>query len=74
MYLHTAMGSHAHGDGALHARGMYLSNSTSLFRMATEIWSMYRIMGPMNGKGTVSGPFSNTLLTLQTLKLALELL
>ena len=28
----------------------------------------------MNGKGTVSGPFFNTLLILQPLKLALELL
>ena len=52
----------------------YISNLTSHFRMATEIWSMYRMMGPMNGKDTVSGPFFNTLLTLQPFKLALELL
>ena len=32
------------------------------------------MMGPMNGKDTVSGLFFNTLLTLQPLKLALELL
>ena len=34
---------------------------------------MYMMMGPMNGKGTLSGSFFNTLLTLQPLKLALEL-
>ena len=53
---------------------MYISNLTSHFRMATEIGSMYRMMGPMNGKDTISGPLFNTLLTLQPLKLALELL
>ena len=52
---------------------MYISNLTSHFRMATEIWSMHRMMGAINGKGSVSGPFFNTLLTLQPLKLALEL-
>ena len=52
---------------------MYISNMTSQFRMATESWSMHRMMGPMNGKVTLSGLVSNTLLTLQTLKLALEL-
>ena len=31
------------------------------------------MMGFMNSKGTLSGPFFNTLLTLQSLKLPLEL-
>ena len=53
---------------------MYISNLTSHFRMATEIWSMYGMMGAMNGKGTVFGPFFNTLSTLQPLKQAVELL
>ena len=66
-HMHMEMGRCMHVS-------MYISSLTSHFRMATEIWSIYRMMGPMNGKGTVSGPFSNTLLTLQPLKLALELL
>ena len=66
-HMHMGMGRRMHVS-------MYISNLTSHFRMATEIWSMYRMMGPMNGKGTVSEPFFNTLLTLQPLKLALELL
>ena len=65
--MHMGMGRRMHVS-------MYISSLTSHFRMATEIWGMYRMMGPMNGKGTVSGPFFNTLLALQPLKLALELL
>ena len=65
-HMHMGMGRRMHVS-------MYISNLTSHFRMATEIWSMYRMMGPMNGKGTVPGPLFNTLLTLQPLKLALEL-
>ena len=52
---------------------MYISNMKSHFRMATKLWSMYMMMGPMSDKVTLSGPFSSTLLTLQPLKLALEL-
>ena len=52
---------------------MYISNMTSHFRMATEIWSMYVMMGPMSGNVTLFGPFLNALLTLQPLKLVLEL-
>ena len=74
VYVHTAVGSHAHGDGASHAREYVHQQPDKPFRNATEIWSMYRIMGPMNGKGTVSGPISHPVLTLQPLKLALELL
>ena len=66
-HMHMGMGRRMHVS-------MYISNLTSHFRMATEIWSMYGMMGPLNGKGTVSGHFFNTLLTLQPLKLALELL
>ena len=66
-HMHMGMGRRMHVS-------MYISNLTSHFRMATEIWSMYGMMGPLNGKGTVSGAFFNTLLTLQPLKLALELL
>ena len=66
-HMHMGMGRRMHVS-------MYISNLTGHFRMATEIWSMYRMMGPVNGKGTVSGPFFNILLTLQPLKLALELL
>ena len=66
-HMHMGMGRRMHVS-------MYISNLTSHFRLATEIWSMYRMMGHMNGKRTVSGPSFNTLLTLQPLKLALELL
>ena len=66
-HMHMGMGRRMHVS-------MYISNLTSHFRMATGIWSMYRMMGLMNGKGTVSGPFFNTLLTLQPHKLAPELL
>ena len=67
VHMHMGMGRRMHVS-------MYISNLTSHFRMATEVWSMYGMMGPLNRKGTVSGPFFNTLLTLQPLKLALELL
>ena len=65
-HMHMGMGRGMHVS-------MHISNTASHFRMATEIWSMYRMTGPMNGKVTLSGPFFNTLLTLQPLKLALEL-
>ena len=64
-HMHMGMGRRMHVS-------MYISNLTSHYRMATEIWSMYRMMGPTNGKGTLWGSFFNTLLTLQPLKLALE--
>ena len=53
--------------------GMYISRMTSHFRMATDIRSIFMMMGHMNGNVTLSRPFFNTLLTLQPLKLALEL-
>ena len=64
-YMHMGMARCMHVS-------MYISNMTSHFRMATEIWGMYMMMGPMNGKGTLSEPFFNTRLTLQPLGLALE--
>ena len=66
-YMHMGMGRRMHVS-------MYISNMTSHFRMATELWSIYMMMGPMSGKVTLSGPFVGTLLTLQPLKLALEVL
>ena len=72
--MYIRLWDHVHmGMGRRMYVGMYISNLTSHFRGATEIWSMYRMMGPMNGKITVSGPFFNTLPPLQPLKLALDL-
>ena len=41
-YMHMGMGRRMNVS-------MYISNMTSLFRMATEISSMYRMMGPVKG-------------------------
>ena len=66
-HVHMGMGRRMHVT-------VYIGNLTSHFRMATQIWSMYRMMGPMNGKGTIPRPFFNTLVTLQPLKLGPALL
>ena len=65
-HMHIGMGRRMHVS-------KYVSNMTSHFRMATELCSVYMTMGPMNDKVTLPGPFFNTLLTLQPLKLAPEL-
>ena len=65
-HMHMGMGRRMHVS-------TYISNMTIHFRSATEIWSMYRMMGPMKGKVTISGPFFNTLFTLQPFKLDLDL-
>ena len=64
-HMHIGMGRRMH-------LSMYISIWTKHFRMATEVWSMYMMMGPMSGKVTLSGPFIGSLPTLQLLKLALE--
>ena len=51
---------------------MSIRNIASYFRIATELWSMYIMMGPMSDKVMLSGRFIGTLLTLQPLRLALE--
>ena len=69
-HMHMGMGRHMHVS-------MFISNMTSHFRMATEIWSMYMMMGTMSGKVTLSGPCVKPAgpcnVTLQPLKLTLEL-
>ena len=64
-HMHMGMGRRMHVS-------RYISNVTSHFKIATELWSMYMMMAPMSGKITLSGPFFNSLLTLQPLKLVLE--
>ena len=66
-HMHMGMGRRMHVS-------MYISSMTSHFRMASAIWSMYMMKGTMNCKVTLSAPFYNTLLTLQPLKLAFELI
>ena len=45
-HMHMGMGRHM-------LVSMYINNTTSHFRTATEISSMYMMMGPMNGKVTL---------------------
>ena len=51
---------------------MCISNMRGHFRMATEIWGMYMMMSPMSGNAPLWGPSLNNPLTLQPVKLAVE--
>ena len=51
MYIRLLVHMHMGMGRCMHV-SMYISNMSSHFRMATEIWSMYMMISPMNGKGT----------------------
>ena len=71
MYIRLWDHMHMRTGRRIHV-SMYISKMTNHFRKATELWSMYVLMGSMSGRVTLSGPFVGTLPSLQPLKLSFE--